>query len=85
MQFYERLKELRQDKDLTQAEIARMLNTSQSYYSEYELGKRQLPIAHLVTLCKYYGVSADYVLGLPEGLRWPRPGRKQGYRIRSDD
>lgn len=82
MNYNERIKELRQDRDLTQAAIAHMLKTSQSYYSEYELGKRQLPLA---TLCQFYGVSADYVLGLPEGLAWPRPGRKQGYKITSTD
>lgn len=85
MNYNERIKELRQDRDLTQAAIAHMLKTSQSYYSEYELGKRQLPITHLATLCQFYGVSADYVLGLPEGLAWPRPGRKQGYKITSTD
>lgn len=72
MEYYEKIKELRQDKDLTQKQVANILETSQSYYSEYELGKRQLPITHLRTLCEYYGVSADYVLGLPRGLNWPR-------------
>ena len=85
MHFYERLKELRQDKDLTQAETAAILKIDQSYYSKYERGKHPMPVEHLATLCEFYGVSADYVLGLPEGLRWPRPRRKQGYRIRSDD
>ena len=72
MQIAQKLKELRTDKDKKQAEIAEILKTTQSYYSEYELGKRQLPIHHLVTLCNYYGVSADYILGLPKGLSWPR-------------
>lgn len=85
MNYNERIKELRQDRDLTQAAVAHMLKTSQSYYSEYELGKRQLPITHLTTLCKFYGVSADYVLGLPEGLNWPRRRQKQGYKVTSQD
>lgn len=85
MQFYDRLKELRQDKDLTQTEIANMLKIDQSYYSKYERGQHPMPIEYLATLCEFYGVSADYVLGLPEGLRWPRPGRKAHYRISSDD
>lgn len=72
MQIAQKLKELRTDKDKKQAEIAEILKTTQSYYSEYELGKRQLPIHHLATLCNYYGVSADYILGLPKGLSWPR-------------
>ena len=72
MQYFDRLKDLRKDNDKTQKQIADLLKTSQSYYSEYELGKRPLRIEHLITLCSYYKVSADYVLGLPKGLRWPR-------------
>lgn len=72
MQYFNRLKELRIDADLTQVDVARLLKTTQSYYSEYELGKRQLPIEHLITLCLFYKTSADYVLGLPRGLSWPR-------------
>lgn len=85
MQFHERLKELREDKDLTQAEIAQIIGVGQSYYSKQERNDKPFQIEQIITLCEFYGVSADYVLGLPEGLRWPRPGRKQGYRIRSDD
>lgn len=85
MQFNERLKELREDKDLTQAEIAQIIGVGQSYYSKQERNDKPFQIEQIITLCEFYGVSADYVLGLPEGLRWPRPGRKQGYRIRSDD
>lgn len=72
MEYYQILKDLREDAGYKQSYIADLLNTSQSYYSEYELGKRQMPIKHLITLCKFYGVSADYVLGLPRGLDWPR-------------
>lgn len=72
MQFYERLKELRIDNDLTQTDLANILNTDQSYYSKYEKGIRPLPLDHLKTLCLYYGVSADYLLGLPKNLTWPR-------------
>lgn len=67
-----KIKELRIDKDKTQAEIAIMLGTEQSYYSKYEKGKHAIPINHLKALCEYYGVSADYILGLPKGLSWPR-------------
>lgn len=77
MHFYERLKELRQDRDLTQAKMADILKIDQSYYSKYERGIHPMPVEHLATLCEFYGVSADYVLGLPEGLEWPRPGRKK--------
>lgn len=66
------LKELREDREpkTTQKTIAELLGTTQQYYSEYENGKRPLPIEHLVTLCRFYGVSADYILGLPEGLKY---------------
>ena len=70
--YNERLKELRQDRDMTQAQVAQILQTRQEYYSKYEVGKRPLPIQHLMTLCLFYGVSADYILGLPKNLNWPR-------------
>ena len=72
MHYYERLKELRIDHDKTQQEIADILKTEQSYYAKYERGKHPLPLDHLRTLCLYYNVSADYILGLPKGLDWPR-------------
>lgn len=62
--YYDRLRELREDRDLTQADIAKILKTTQQVYSRYEKGINQIPIHHLITLCKYYKVSADYVLGL---------------------
>lgn len=68
----ERLKSLRIDQDKTQADIAKVLKTEQSYYAKYENGIRPLPIDRLAKLCEYYGVSADYVLGLSKGLKWPR-------------
>lgn len=63
MNYQQRIKDLREDKDKTQKEIAKLLKTDQSYYSKYENGKRPLPIEHLMTLCEYYNVSADYILG----------------------
>ena len=68
MEYYERIKNLRIDHDKTQKEIAAVLNTSQSYYAKYENGIRPLPIDRLQELCRYYRVSADYILGLPEGM-----------------
>ena len=68
MEYYEIIRNLRIDHDKSQAEIAAVLQTTQTYYSKYELGKHPLPIQHLITLCNYYGVSADYILGLPKGL-----------------
>jgi len=64
MTYLERLRGLREDKDLSQTQIAHLLGVAQPTYSQYELGKRALPIEYLITLCKYYGVSSDYVLGL---------------------
>ena len=61
--YAKRLRDLREDLDIKQKNIAKVLHTTQSYYSKYELGKRPLPIEHLITLCKLYDVSADYLLG----------------------
>ncbi len=68
--YYEILRELREDKDKTQAEIAAILKITRPQYHLYESGKRQFKIEHIKTLCKYYGVSADYVLGLPSDLTY---------------
>ena len=61
--FYNRLRELREDKDLLQKDIAEILNCSQVCYSRYELGKRDIPTEVLVKLADYYSVSIDYILG----------------------
>ena len=63
MYYLQRLKDLREDEDLKQAYIARLLHTTQQQYSLYESGQRELPIRHLVTLADFYKVSADYILG----------------------
>ena len=64
MQYWERIKALREDNDITQTDIAKYLNIAQNTYSQYENGKRELPISVLIQICQYYKVSADYVLGL---------------------
>ncbi|MBQ8182873.1 MAG: helix-turn-helix transcriptional regulator [Clostridia bacterium] len=66
MNYIQRLRALREDNDKTQKDIADVLKTTQQYYGQYELGKRALHIDHLITLCKYYDVSADYILGLTD-------------------
>ena len=66
LKYPERIRELRQDRDLTQKEIAGLLKIAQTTYSQYELYKRPMPIECLVTLCKFFGVSADYVLGFSD-------------------
>lgn len=63
-QYYEVLRDLREDADLTQKEVAAILNTTQQVYSRYEKGINEMPVRHLITLVRFYGVSADYVLGL---------------------
>ena len=70
--YWDILRELREDHDLTQAQVAAVIGTTQQVYYSYEKGINELPLHHLQTLCAYYNVSADYILGLPKGLRWPR-------------
>lgn len=61
-----RIREIREDRDLTQSDIAKILNVSQVAYSFYEIGKRQLPIELLIKLAKYYNTSTDYLLELTD-------------------
>ena len=64
--MYKRIKDLREDNDKFQKDIAQLLGISQQYYSEYEKGNRTIPINHLITLAKYYGTSIDYLVGLSD-------------------
>ena len=64
MNYAERMRNLRQDNDLSQNIVADMLGVAQTTYSQYELEKRPMPIDYLIALCKFYNVSADYMLGL---------------------
>ena len=59
-----RIRDLREDNDLTQKDVAKFLNVRQNTYSQYENGQRQLPIECLVLLAKFYNTSTDYILGL---------------------
>ena len=61
--MYERVRNLREDRDLTQREIAELLNCTQVCYSNYEIGKRDIPAHVLAALADYYGVSVDYLMG----------------------
>ena len=70
--YYKRLRELREDNDYTQREIAILLDMPQTQYLRYEQGKRDIPTDILKKLCLMYKVSADYILELPKGLNWPR-------------
>lgn len=62
MNYIKRIRDLREDHDLTQQQVADILGTSQTMYARYERGANEMPIHHLLTLCDYYGVSADYIL-----------------------
>lgn len=63
MKYMKIMRDLREDNDKTQQEIAEILGTSQTMYARYERGANELPIHHLLKLCDFYGVSADYFLG----------------------
>ena len=64
MNIYQRLRDIREDFDKSQEEIAKVLGTSQSYYAQYENGKRAIPFDRVVVLAKYYNISLDYFAGL---------------------
>lgn len=72
MNYTERIKNTREKEEKKQIEIAKELNITQQQYQLYESGKRKLPIDKLIKLCKYYNLSADYLLGLIDD---PRPLR----------
>ena len=67
--MYRRIRELREDNDKTQKELAQILNCSQQVYSNYELGQRDIPTDILINLAKYYAVTTDYILGLSDDMR----------------
>ena len=66
MEYYIRLKEVREKNHKTQKEVASVLGTSQQAYLKYEKGKTEMPVGKLIKLCRYYNVSADYLLGLAD-------------------
>ncbi len=63
---FKRIKDLREDHDMYQKDVAKLLGISQQYYSKYEKGKRTIPIQHLITLAKFYETSIDYIVGLTD-------------------
>lgn len=70
MQYYQRIRDLREDHDLKQDTVAKALNLKQQQYQLYESGKRAIPVEHLRNLCEFYNISADYILEL---IDEPRP------------
>lgn len=73
--MYRRIRDLREDRDLLQKDIAALLHCSQVCYSHYELGKRDVPTDVLIALAAYYKTSVDYLLGLTDEVK-PYPRRK---------
>ena len=66
MYYYQRLRDMREDNDKTQEEIANIIGTVRQQYAKYEAGKQELPMHHFITLAKYYNVSLDYLAGLKD-------------------
>ena len=67
--MYKRIRDLREDKDLTQTQVAKMLGMSQTGYSKYETGENDIPTSILIKLAKFYSTSVDYILGLTDQLK----------------
>lgn len=73
--MYNRIRELREDKDLTQKQVGQILGMSQTGYSQYELGNNDIPTLILIKLSNFYNVSVDYLLGLTDIMK-PYPRKK---------
>ena len=73
--YTRRIRDIREDNDLTQQQIAEILGTSQTMYARYERGANELPIRHLIRLAEYYQLSTDYLLGLTDEKK-PYPSAK---------
>ena len=64
MYYYQRLRDLREDKDMKQSQVAEILGMKQQQYARYESGVQEIPLHHIITLAKYYSVSLDYIAGI---------------------
>ena len=73
--YTRRIRDIREDNDLTQQQLAEILGTSQTMYARYERGANELPIRHLIRLAEYYQLSTDYLLGLTDEKK-PYPSAK---------
>ena len=78
--MYKRIRDLREDKDLNQSQVAKMLNMSQTGYSKYETGENDIPTAILIKLAAFYGTSVDYLLGLTDE---PEPYKRKDWQYYS--
>lgn len=71
--MYERIRHLREDKDLTQKQVGKLLNMSQTGYNQYEIGRNDIPTKVLIDLANFYNTSTDYILGLTNEIKpYPR-------------
>ena len=78
MEYAQKIRDLREDKELTQTQVAQLLNTTRNQIGKYERGEQELPIRHLITLAKFYHVSTDYILGIPEGMPYGHSKTRKG-------
>lgn len=69
MYFYQRLRDMREDADKTQAQIAALLGMKQQQYARYESGQQEIPLRHFITLAKFYNVSLDFLAGVIDAPR----------------
>lgn len=76
--MYKRIRDLREDKDLTQTQVAKMLSMSQTGYSKYETGENDVPTSILIKLADFYGTSVDYLLGRTDN---PEPYKDKSGKI----
>ena len=72
MEYYEKLRQAREDHDITQEQAAEIAQCKRKQISRYERGEQDMTVQKFKKLCLLYGVSADYILGLPRNLEWPR-------------
>lgn len=82
--YFPRLRDLREDKDLTQEQVATIIGTSQSYYAQYENGKRSIPFDRIVKLAKFYKVSIDYIAGITNNKGGIGADKKVKYSIQQN-
>ena len=68
MEITERLRQIRTQRGFSQMDIANVLDMQQQQYSRYELGTNEIPVRHVITLCKFYGISSDWLLGLKDEI-----------------
>ncbi len=69
MYYYQRLRDLREDNDMTQSDVAKLIGTAREQYNKYELGKQEIPFHHVITLAKHYNVTIDYLAGIVDTPR----------------